>query len=288
MWNELRCKRRSVRFRNQRSDQVEPGTGRGSEVQVESWMAMQPTLDSRMLVSGVVVHNQVQVQFAEGLLIDVLEKAGEFLMSMLRHAVTNHTAVQGAQSGKQSGGAVARVVMRHRTAASRFQRQTGLSSVESLNLALLIHAKHQRLVGWIEVKAHHVRELLHELGIATHLKRGEAVGPQAVRLPDSTYRRFADVLSLGQGAGAPVRRVGRLAVQVASTMVAALFASSIGGMRPGRGASFSRPEVRSAKKRSRHRCTVGREMRSSRAMFWLSAPSAVRKMIWARCTRRWG
>jgi len=35
-------------------------------------MATQPTLDTGMLVGGVVVHDQVQVQFARRLLVDAL------------------------------------------------------------------------------------------------------------------------------------------------------------------------------------------------------------------------
>ena len=61
-------------------DQIEPGTGRGSKVQLKARMATQPTRDTGMLVGGVVVHDQVQVQFARRLLVDALQEADEFLM----------------------------------------------------------------------------------------------------------------------------------------------------------------------------------------------------------------
>src|SRR5208337_4661170 len=45
-------------------------------------------------------------------------------------------------------------------------RQSGLSAVERLNLALLVHRQHERLVGGIDVKAHDVFDLLYEIRIA--------------------------------------------------------------------------------------------------------------------------
>ena len=54
----------------------------------------QPALDASMLVGGVVVHDQVQVEFFRSLLVDALQEADEFLMSVLRHTVTNDLAIQ--------------------------------------------------------------------------------------------------------------------------------------------------------------------------------------------------
>jgi hypothetical protein len=58
--------------------------------------------------------------------------------------------------------------------------------------------------------------------------------------------------------------------------------------RPGRGASFSRPGKRNAKKRCRQSCTVGRETLSPRPISWLRIPAAAIRIICARCTTRWG
>jgi len=107
-------------------DQVEPRTGGGRKVRVKARMAAQPTPDTGMLVGGVVVDDQVQVQFAGRLRIDALQEAGEFLMPVLRHAIPDDRTIERAQSGEQSGGAVARVIVGHRAAAARSQRQTGL------------------------------------------------------------------------------------------------------------------------------------------------------------------
>ena len=68
--------------------------------------------------------------------------------------------------------------------------------------------------------------------------------------------------------------------------MARTLAGAMRGTRPGRGASFSSPAKRKARKRCRHSCTVGRESCNSAAMSWLSLPWAARRMIRARCTKR--
>jgi len=194
-------------------DPIEPGTGRGGKVQVKARMATEPTLDTGMLVGGVVVHDQVQVEFARCLLVEALQEADKFLMPVLRHAVPDDGAVERTQSREQGRRAVALVVVRHGAAAARFHRQARLGSVESLNLALFIDTEHQRLVGRVLVKANDVDELLDKLRIAAHLERRLPVRPQAMLLPNAAHGRFADVLRLGHQAGTPTRGVGRLAAQ---------------------------------------------------------------------------
>lgn len=75
--------------------------------------------------------------------------------------------------------------------------------------------------------------------------------------------------------------------RVAST-TALILRGEILGIRPGRGASFSKPAHRKDKNRCRHSWTVGREMPNSRAMMWLKTPAAAIWMICARCTNRAG
>ena len=68
-------------------DQVEPRTARRDEVEVEPLVPLQPSPDLRMLMSRVVVHNQVEVQFGRRLGVDLLEELDELLMTVPRHAL---------------------------------------------------------------------------------------------------------------------------------------------------------------------------------------------------------
>jgi hypothetical protein len=48
-------------------------------------------------------------------------------------------------------------------AAAFFQRQTGLRTVQGLDLALLVAAQHNGVLGRREIEAHDVVELLNEM-----------------------------------------------------------------------------------------------------------------------------
>src|SRR5205814_9290597 len=89
-------------------DQLETRAGSGGKGQVKARMAAQPTLNAWMLVGGVLIHDQVQVQSAGRLLVDPLQEASEFLMPMLRHAIPDDRAIERREGGEQRGGAVAR------------------------------------------------------------------------------------------------------------------------------------------------------------------------------------
>jgi hypothetical protein len=70
------------------------------------------------------------------------------------------------QRGLQIHDAVPLVVMRMppRTTGAKWQWQ--LRSFERLDRSLLIHAEHNRVVGRIQVQAHHVLDLRYEVGVA--------------------------------------------------------------------------------------------------------------------------
>ena len=55
-------------------DQVEPGGGGRSEVQMEARMRREPASDLGGLMGGVVVEDQVKVEIGRRLLVDLLQK----------------------------------------------------------------------------------------------------------------------------------------------------------------------------------------------------------------------
>ena len=79
--------------------------------------------------------------------------------------VPDDFAMQQLDRGKKRRGPVSLVVMGHRAAASLLQRQTGLSAIQGLNLALLVHAKHDCFVRRIQVEADDVSQLFEKLRV---------------------------------------------------------------------------------------------------------------------------
>src|SRR3974377_2416781 len=58
----------------------------------------------------------------------------EFEVAVALHAAADHAAIEHAERGKQGGGAVPLVIVRHGLTAPRLDRQSGLSAVERLDL----------------------------------------------------------------------------------------------------------------------------------------------------------
>ena len=103
-------------------------------------------------------------------LVDEAEKLEPLLMAMTLLAQAKDLAVGRIQRGKQGGGAVAFVVVGHGAAAPPLQGQAGLGTIQSLNLALLVHAQHQRVLGRIQVQADDVFQFLGKMRIVADLE----------------------------------------------------------------------------------------------------------------------
>ena len=121
-------------------------------------------------MSAVVVDHQVQVEVSRELAVQAAQEAQKLLVSMTWVALSDDLALQQFHRGEQSGRAIAFVVVGHGAAAPLFQRQARLGAVQRLNLALLIHAQHQRVIGWIQIQADDVGEFFHKLRVARQLE----------------------------------------------------------------------------------------------------------------------
>src|SRR5213594_2562938 len=104
------------------------------------------------------------------LAIDLLEKTDELLMAVTSHAVADHLAVKHAERGEEGGRSVALVVVGSGPQPALLHRQTRLGAVESLNLALLVRAQHQGLVGRIQIEPDNIAELFDEGSITAELE----------------------------------------------------------------------------------------------------------------------
>src|SRR3954447_8974896 len=132
---------------------IEPG-GRGrSEVEVEPRMPLEPGAHLWMLMRGVVVDDQMQFPRCRRLAVDLVQEADELLVPVARHALADDLPLEHVERGKQRCRAVTLVVVCHRPAAAALHRQSRLGAVECLDLRLLVNREHQRVLGWIDIKA---------------------------------------------------------------------------------------------------------------------------------------
>ena len=85
--------------------------------------------------------------------------------------------------------------MRHRTRPLRRERQPELGALQSLALALLVAAQHQRLCWRIEVEPDHIPEFFLELRIVRELEGPGDMRLQLILRPDTLHRavRYADM-----------------------------------------------------------------------------------------------
>ena len=85
-------------------------------------MPFEPTLNSRVFVRAIVVHDDVQLQIASELFVQSFKELQELLMPMPGVAMSNHFALRHLECGKQSRGAIALVVVGHGSTATFLER----------------------------------------------------------------------------------------------------------------------------------------------------------------------
>ncbi len=176
-------------------------------------MLGQPGLDRRGLVRGVVVADQMHVQFGGHGLVDRDEELLELGGTVFAVQLADHRAVGDVERGEQTGDAVADVVVGAPLGHARHHRQHGLGPVQCLDLTLLVHAQHHRPFGRIVVQANDIHDLLHEHRISGELECLGAMRLEAEIAPDPADGRLAQPGLLRHRRPRPVRGVTRSLLQ---------------------------------------------------------------------------
>lgn len=70
-------------------------------MQVESWMPLEPFLDYGMLVSGVVIHDQMQLQTFGCFSVDLFQEGQPLLIPMLGFDAADQPTLQIVHGGEQ-------------------------------------------------------------------------------------------------------------------------------------------------------------------------------------------
>jgi len=167
-------------------------------------MPPHPPAHGGVLVRGVIVQDQMQLERGRRLRSDLLEEPDELLMSMARHTVADDRAVEHAQCREQGRRAVALIIVRHRATAAFLHREARLGAIQGLDLAFLVDAQDEGMRGWVQVQAHHILHFVLEVRVATELEGTDQMGLEAVRLPHALHQGGVGPQLPGQRPRGPV------------------------------------------------------------------------------------
>ena len=98
-----------------------------------------------MFVGCVVVDDGVDRLSRRHLRFDGIEEADKLLVPMVLHVATDDGAIEDVESGEERSRAMTFVVVGHRSGAAGLHRQTGLTAIERLDLAL---SSTERITAW--------------------------------------------------------------------------------------------------------------------------------------------
>ena len=146
-----------------------------------------------MFVGCVVVDDGVDFLSRRHLRLDGIEESDELLMAMMLHIASDDGAVEDVEGREQCRRAMTLVVVGHRSGAALLHRQTGLSAVERLDLALLIDREDDGMGGRIDIETDDVAQLAHKLWVGGELELFHPVRLKAVRTPDALDGTRADI-----------------------------------------------------------------------------------------------
>ena len=194
-------------------DHVQPRCAGGCKVTVEAFVSRKPCLHFFMLVSCVVVANQMNIPILGNSAFDLVEKFQPFLMSMLLFTTSDQASVQYIERGKKRAGAMSLVVVGHRLPAPLLERQARLSAIQGLHLALLVARKDQGMFGRTEIESNDVLKFFYKLFVIGELECSKPMWLESVSRPYPTHSGGANTRSFGHASPTPMSGVGGLVVE---------------------------------------------------------------------------
>src|SRR6266403_2668157 len=130
-------------------------------------------------------------------------------MGMTPIGAGNDLALEIIERSKKGDRPVTIVVMGASLDVAGFQWQTGLRTAQGLNLALLIAAQHQGLIGWIQIQTDDVPEFDLELRISGEFESPAQMRLQIVISPQLLHRRLTQPRFASHGATTPAPQMSR-------------------------------------------------------------------------------
>jgi hypothetical protein len=114
------------------------------------------------------------------------------------------------ESGEQRRRSVALVVVRHGAGPAAFQRQAGLGTVQSLNLAFLVAAQHQGVFRRIQIQTDNVLQFLGKVWVGGYFEGFHSMRFEPVLAPDTPHCGGAEAHRDRHRPRGPVSAVGWL------------------------------------------------------------------------------
>jgi len=173
-------------------------------VHVESGPLRQQGFGLGVLVGPVVIDDQVQRQILGHLLVDPPQEAQELLVPVPGLALGDHRTGSHIQRGKQGGGSVADVVVGDALHVAQPHGQQRLGSVQRLDLRLLVNAEHVSVLGWVQIEADDVSDLLNKERIGGDLEMLLPVRLHGEGLQPAVNGGLGDPSRCSQRSSAPV------------------------------------------------------------------------------------
>jgi hypothetical protein len=156
------------------------------------FLRLQPALHLCAFVSAVIVHDEMHFLFGRQLRFQMVEEPYKFPTAVAVLTGADHFAVENIERGEQGGGAMAFIVVRLTLRQAGAQRQNRSGAIQSLNLALLIHAQYQGTFGRIQIQANDVPDLFLKVRIAGQFELLHTMWLHVVTLPDSVNDASGD------------------------------------------------------------------------------------------------
>src|SRR5262249_5376680 len=260
----------------------------------ETRMLGQPSFDFGVLVSGVIVGDEMDVESGRRLVIDGLEKGQPLLVAVTLGDAGDQFTVEVVQRGEQGERPVAEVVVGLGLDVADPQGQTRLGALERLALRFLIAAEDQSFLRRIEIEPDHIPELLLKLLVLGQLEGARQMRLDVVGRPQALDGGFRHAGPAGHGPAAPSpQRGGRRhhfvpnhahPLQCHPRPPPSAWRATEGLRR--RLAPSSNRASRLARNRWPKRLTVPRDTPTRAAIWCCDIPAALRTTISARCRSR--
>jgi hypothetical protein len=108
-------------------------------VHLKAFVPSEPALHVWMLVSCVIIRNDVDLLSFGSMSVDLTKEGNPVLVGVTVSALTQHRSVQRVERRKQCGRTMPLVIVGHCLSTTLLHRQAGLRTIQRLDLALLVN-----------------------------------------------------------------------------------------------------------------------------------------------------